>query len=221
MFEKMIGYFGKPHTNESLTAPANEVEYRCDRIAWEVAAANREGSRRYGAQFSGIRVGPRALLADVQAFETRYGVQLPHEYRAFLMRVGNGVAAGHLGLVAILHEHLHPDGRAGDADFLSESFPFETAFSPFPEYEGEPYLARGTIWLGDAGCGMYAFLVVSGATAGQVWLDHLVDGYGLVPSGLSFLDWIEAAINEKTASLRAGKVFNLKRADGKQYVCIV
>jgi SMI1 / KNR4 family (SUKH-1) len=236
MLDKLIRYFFKSPAAEpmrvpttapplssavkSLPAPASDIEVRCDQIALDVAAANSEGIRIYGAQFAGIRLGPIAANADVEAFETRYGVRLPEGYRAFVMRVGNGVGDGYLGLVNPLDDELYSGWHAITADFLLVSFPFEAAFSPYPEYEGEPYLAPGTIWLTNRGCGMYAFMVVSGPNAGEVWFDHLVDGYGLVPSGQSFLDWIAAEIAAKIASMRAGKVFNLKRQNGERVVCI-
>jgi hypothetical protein len=223
MFDKILRFLFNPPQSPLVVSPqepANDIEARCDQIALDVETVNAEGTRVYGARFSGIRRGALAAVADVEAFEARYGGRLPEEYRAFLVRVGNGIADGYLVLVNTLDDELYFDGRLVNADFLSASFPFDAAFSPFPKYDGEPYSAPGTLLLTNAGCGMYVFMVVSGANAGQIWFDHLVDGHGLVPGGQSFLDWIEAMIKEKSTSLRAGKVFNLKRANGEQMVCI-
>jgi hypothetical protein len=236
MLDKLIRYFFKSRAAKpvcvattaqpllsaarSQPAPARDIEVRCDQIALDVVAANSEGVRIYGAQFAGISLSPPVTCADVEAFETRYGVTLPEGYRAFVTRVGNGVDDGYLGLLNPLKAELYSGWRAVDVNFLATSFPYESAFSPFPEYEGEPYVAPGTVWLTNRGCGMYAFLVISGPAAGEVWFDHLVDGYGLVPSGQLFLDWIEAEITAKIVSMRAGKVFTLRRPNGERVVCV-
>ncbi len=46
------------------------------------------------------------------------------------------------------------------------------------------------------GCGYCSFLVVTGATRGQVWFNPDVASGGYIPLNLSFLDWYEKWLDE-------------------------
>ena len=58
------------------------------------------------------------------------------------------------------------------------------------------YLIAGTMTISLEGCGYYCFLVITGATRGQVWFNADVGDGGYHPLNLSFLDWYEQWLDE-------------------------
>jgi hypothetical protein len=134
---------------------------------------------RVGAR---ARLGPPIALARVEAFEARCGVTLPAGYRRFVTEIGNGGTG--LGLHG---------WRAFDPDAPSLQRPERWA-GPFvhpreaavrepvhrdvfgePDEEARAHAVRacserGYLPLGDHGCGVFTFLVISGEEKGNVWL---------------------------------------------------
>lgn len=54
--------------------------------------------KQFGAERHRYRWNPPALPADVEAFEREAGVELPEEYRDFLLCAGDGGAGPFYGL---------------------------------------------------------------------------------------------------------------------------
>lgn len=104
---------------------------------------------------------------ELEDFETRHGVRLPTQYRAFITRVGNGGAGPpHYGLVEL-----------SDTPGLSQPFTKRAR-------------VHGRLYLGTDGCGIDYVLVVSGKPRGQVWMH--TDGALIAPRPpLDFLAWYE------------------------------
>lgn len=125
----------------------------------------------------GRAFGPPLAEADIRAFETRHGVELPEGYRRFLTTVGNGGdGPPTYGLM-----RLGEVPRGLPADWAEEWRTLAHIGEPFPltevwVWEGEEYdevrrdaARHGTLNLGHDGCGMYWLLVVTGVEWGQVW----------------------------------------------------
>lgn len=158
---------------------------------------------------------------ELAAFEAEHGVTLPADYRAFLAAIGvAGAGPGHglsapapLSLEAFPRVVSRITGRDGSvlaeagtpkrpsfarASCVAEPFPLRERFQPSFIYDlpalGEdqtPY--DGAIEIAEHGCGYFDFLVVTGPGAGQVWSDTMAamhDG-GIVPTGLTFVEWYE------------------------------
>jgi hypothetical protein len=65
---------------------------RAERIKSKLRKARSRRLRPFGAEQHEFRLLPVVPEPELQAFETRHGVELPHEYRAFLSIVGSGGA---------------------------------------------------------------------------------------------------------------------------------
>src|SRR5262245_26546599 len=91
-------------------------------------AAVRESLERLRSASHVPLLRPPLSESEVQAFESRYRIRLPADYREFITTVGNGGAGPYRGLYPLGHGHdlrtLTPwaesDGRVG---VLSEPFP--------------------------------------------------------------------------------------------------
>jgi hypothetical protein len=128
---------------------------------------------QFGVRWHGFRCEPRASVAYLAEFENRWAITLPAEYRALLMKVGNGCAGPYYGL-SPLDEWCAP--------WLQEEVPPDTLSSPFTAEGGRSDgLARGALRICNAGCEHYYLLVVSGPCRGQIWRDSAIDGLSLVP----------------------------------------
>lgn len=180
------------------------------------AGGNSGGGHRY-------RLDPPLSEPDLLRFEAALGFTLPAEYRAFVLRIGNGPAGPFNGLMP-----LDPT-RGTESDSFRQPFPFtradgehgETAFREglsdeclhFPEDED----AGGYFYLSDAGCGTYSFLVLNGDARGTVWgsggmgellIDRADDG-----RPHDFLTWYESWLDHglRPESLRHAREQQARR----------
>ncbi len=194
------------------------VQARMGRIAQKLRAAVRGKYQPFGAELHRFR--RRRCLAEPQvaAFERRYAVALPPEYRAFLTAVANGGAGPGYGLYSLAQAVRKGRGRVPD-DFLRTPFRHRRRYNPHEDprlasfwsrvEEGDIdadkaerrclYQAAGTLVLCDEGCGILHRLVVTGPSRGQVWVDDRCNEYGFFPLGVGFLDWYERWLDSTLA----------------------
>jgi hypothetical protein len=161
----------------------------------ELASRIKEVARLVKAK--GGRLGARLREAEVAAFECEHAVELPREYRRFLIEVGDGDGGGppEGGLTAL--------GEVPDDYHVEASEVLARLREPFAETEAwiwehdeeqdearEAGVLRGALVLGSDGCGLYYLLIVTGAARGQVWM--LAD-VGVTPTDprIDFLTWYE------------------------------
>jgi hypothetical protein len=156
-------------------------------------AARDPGRVRFGAREHDYVLHPPLADEAVHSLERRYGVVLPASYRAFLTDVADGGAGPYYGLYR-LADPLDEDDAAHDLreegrrpGFLASPFPHTRACPGRGRGGRTGYPVTGTLVVADAGCGVYARLVVTGPGAGQVWLDD-PDWGGLTP-GPDFRTW--------------------------------
>lgn len=134
------------------------------------------------------------------AFETRHGIHLPEDYRAFLRNVGNGGAGPYYGILS-LEEWASGDDETDDETLsrpclLSEHLPLTVGWEQMlPPGVKNPY--QGTITICFQGCSYYALLVVSGSARGRV---VYIDQEGQQPPYFlrepDFLSWYERWLDE-------------------------
>lgn len=132
----------------------------------------------FGAREHAYHLRAPLSAKRLRALETKTGVELPDDYRAFLQHAGDGGAGPHHGLLPL----DVPCQRA----FLAGEFAFTEAAPDEPEGDAQ---GSGTVVLADMGCGYCSLLVVRGPARGQVWADLRGGGGGLVPTHASFKDW--------------------------------
>ncbi|MFF3160927.1 SMI1/KNR4 family protein [Streptomyces sp. NPDC003273] len=151
------------------------------------------GRQRFGSSHHGYRLRPPLAEETIWLFEQRHGVRLPASYRSFLKDVADGGAGPDYGLLGLTEEvddeealhDLREEGRR--AGFLSTPFPHTTEW-PGPGKDGDAnYSVGGSLIIGECGCGTFHRLVVTGRSAGQVWLDD--PGWGGLTPGPDFRDW--------------------------------
>ncbi len=143
-------------------------------------------------------------------FEKRYRIQLPEDYRAFLCMLGDGGPGPSSGIFS-LDKALRYQRMIVPAHLLRTPFPHTVAYDPNedPEWQAilaqatrgeliraevesaEMYLAAGTLALNHEASGDVHRLVVSGPTAGQMWLDARSRDQGFFPLHVTFLEWYE------------------------------
>jgi hypothetical protein len=165
---------------------------RCD----PASTLNLSGHHQY-------RPNPRLTEADIRAFEIRHRCRLPAAYRDFLAVIGDGGPGPgfNLSSLADVDADLSEDGDG----YLERPFPHHDLWNPTPgdgedryefmaDYDG-PRPVAGSIVLNYEGCGLSDRLVVTGDSAGEVWIDNRASDYGLKPGGCrgprSFLAWYE------------------------------
>jgi hypothetical protein len=173
------------------------------------AAPNREG--KFGASAHRFEVRPPLAEAQVLAFEAKYRIVLPAEYRGFLLHVGNGGASpdfGMPGLGEALNGMVSEPWRESEVGDPSVPFPhpgpwnalqgwptpdperltdrgyeddFRDLLRPYEEAYFSPRQVDGTVPLCEMGCGYRTWLVVNGPEAGNIWDDLRADREGLRP----------------------------------------
>ena len=137
-----------------------------------------------GSEVHRYKLNPCISQAKLQAFEQKYNIRLPQDYRQFLLSIGNGGAGPGYGLFGIGYKSemtriLQKEGK----DFLGQIFPGEDFFEEDDEdfedededledeeIESENYLIQGTITIAHYGSGLYAQLVITGNQRGNVWI---------------------------------------------------
>jgi hypothetical protein len=163
----------------------------------------------FGADSHRFLVHPPASEAEISAFEKRFGVQLPIEYRDFLTQVGNGGAGPGYGIFRLgevddgfrTRRFDLKDDLVGDP---SEPFPFTEEWSDltgsptdelltqnenlywekvevFERRYFSPSLVNGAIPICHLGCAIRIQLVVTGPQRGFLWRDGRSEETGLQP----------------------------------------
>ena len=163
------------------------------KISQQLARINEKlGERR-------SQLNPTLSLADVKKFEQLNQIELPAEYREFLLSVGNGgIGPPDYGLTALgtTETELKPLRWAEPQDLsrIREVFPF-TKFWIWDDGsdsdEGtQEQVSNGSLLLGTDGCAMDWHLIVTGPDRGVPWM---LSGEGIQPvcPKRNFVQWFE------------------------------
>lgn len=161
------------------------------------------------------RLNPPLEESELSAFEERYGVTLPDDYRAYLLALGNGGAGPFYGVFplgtdengpvkeTILHNLRNRFAHDGPWHGLAKTI--EAECDPSDDDEGtyiDEGLMAGAMPLTTAGCHQDYWLVISGPARGQVWFDNRANGAGIRPvtngdgSLASFATWYLEWLNQ-------------------------
>ena len=142
------------------------------------------------------RMNPCLPESDVQAFELRWGIDLPLGYRQFIVTVGDGGIGPPEYRLLPLGE-VPPDYDYSAEEVLADAckpFPLEQGWVWEGDQEPKPQLQsatrHGNLILGTDGCARYWLLIVTGPQRGQIWFRADV---GIIPCDppRDFLGWYE------------------------------
>jgi hypothetical protein len=149
---------------------------------------------------AGVKLLAPSSKTDLAIFEQERGVELPADYRAYLLQIANGGAGppayGMCRLGSLPSDYGLP------APDLSKPFPFTKTWvweDGETSTEGRQEDTQcGVLILGTDGCAQYWALVVNGPDRGNIWMLADVGITTLVP-GLTFSLWFEAWLDGKEA----------------------
>ena len=171
------------------------MELDPERVREAVRQWSLSGWPIFGANGHRFVLHPSLPEAEVAAFEQRHGITLPADYRHFITRIGNGGAGPRYGIFPlgqISSGHKFRPWQDGDGlvGVLSEPFPadwnvplppnelkkndpaeYERQIKAFEQQFFDSSRVNGAFPICHCGCGMYVYLVVSGAEAGHLWID--------------------------------------------------
>ncbi|WP_443750227.1 HEAT repeat domain-containing protein [Asticcacaulis solisilvae] len=198
-----------------------DIDAQCIRIVRKLkaAAAADRTFAVFGAESHRYAIGPKVSEAQIRAFETEHGIDLPAHYRAFLTQVGNGTPDRNGRSAAGPFYGIYPFGAKIDAFVYKQNGhlraqPFVNPDMPQSEWdeaakpldaddisdddyaEGNRRLFGGLLPIGHQGCQSYHALVLQGPNAGRV-VNVDVDRY--LPQfcfEANFLDWYERWLDE-------------------------
>jgi hypothetical protein len=128
--------------------------------------------QHFGTTSHGYRLNPPLPTERLEALERRYEIRLPEEYRQFLLHLGDGGAGPAYGVLP-LEQGL--DMEMAKALWMPFVPPTSRAEARGCNGCEEGY-EQGLLILGDIGCGLLNYLVITGPEAGNIW-----HGWGCLP----------------------------------------
>ena len=148
---------------------------KADQASWvrqiykllEQAKAKDSGQEVFGADSHKYRLAPPAGEEALQAFELKYGIRLPEEYRNFLVLAGDGGAGPYYGIYGLgaLEQELKSDQNY---HLLAEPelYPKMSDEDWDNAAKGQPF--AGILPIGSQGCTLMTGLMLRGPYSGQV-----------------------------------------------------
>lgn len=195
-----------------------QIEERIQMIMQKMKKLN-EKQPQYDIGLFPPQWNPPVSEEMVANFEMQNGIQLPEDYKKFLITVADGGTQPFYGLYALFGEN---DIDAESKPVLQKKFPY-TVKNPLylidlseEEYD-EIYssdtifdeIDAGFLWLCHEGCAMYSILIVNTEdpeTYGTVWFYDFANDVGTAPlmdpktkKPMHFLDWLEYYVDTTLA----------------------
>lgn len=154
-------------------------------------------------------------------FEENHQIELPMDYRAFLLHMGNGGLGPGLGILPLdltrkyndLHLpwtnpkiynalFLHDDDKEDEDEFDER---VDDLLKDNGSKESQLFNAKdhGVLPIANMGCGTTALLVLNGKHKGQIWIDLTATDAGLSLLAENFIDWYNAWLDERTEKILA------------------
>lgn len=144
-------------------------------------------------------LNPPLSESKLKSFELNHGIELPDGYRKFLLTIGDGgIGPPSYGLAKLgeVAPDMQPEQRDcwSKLERIREQFPFTRCWvwenGEISDEGMSDDLENGCIYIGNDGCGMYWYLVVTGPDRGIPWM---ICGEGIQPvcPKRDFLQWYE------------------------------
>jgi len=198
------------------------MEEQLDRIKSKIGQLKRldKNYTLFGADTHKYELNPRISIEKIQQFELKHNVNLPNDYVAFLVNIGNGGVGPFYGLESLEDslfvdlDYKQPELLLNPTRPFLHTEPWNLIFKPTvneeneQEYEKqrlvfeEKYFDKeqmnGVIAICNFGCAVSLNLVVNGKEYGNIWTDDRASDNGIYPScelgnksRITFLDWYE------------------------------
>ncbi|MDR2987339.1 MAG: SMI1/KNR4 family protein [Nocardiopsaceae bacterium] len=184
------------------------VRQRLERLREGYAGGHPGGI--FGADGHQFEIVPQLSEADLAEAEAQFGVQLPEEYRGFLLAVSGGGAGPYYGLFPFSRDADGRWGWLGDGAELTDRSALGTTFEPGdisailarleatqpPPEDEEAYedwlnryenvlwadhRTRGAACVCHEGCAYRDWLIITGPRRGQMWRDDRAGDTDLAP----------------------------------------
>lgn len=158
---------------------------------------------------------------QISAFEIKYRVDLPPDYRSFIRFIGDGGPGPYYGLGRLENGRFADMDKRNNDHVIDLSSPFLFSekwnltsgdFSSDTDFEDEYFKTthiNGCLRLCNFGCGVSINLVVNGAEYGNMWTDDRISDHGIYPSTelgnaakISFLDWYELWLDQSFSKFK-------------------
>lgn len=165
----------------------------------------------FGASHHRYKFGSSISESELKNFEKEHNINLPVDYRAFLLAFGNESPGPYYGLLSLKKGvlDLPQNARQSSTIHLSRPFRFDVAWN---EKENEEYddakWCDGMLRICHEGCGFFTNLIITGKESGNVWVDGRVSEQGIYPlqykgkhTRLSFTDWYLKWLEDSLASI--------------------
>ena len=159
------------------------------RILRKLDEVRLSGRTAFGSERHQYQLNAPLPEETVRAFEAREAVQLPPDYREFVLRAGDGGAGPYYGLMKLAdgNEEFHDDEQGalarpcllhpGGASFLRDN--------------------DGVLAIADQGCTFWAVLIITGSCRGRVvYVDLQGNRNSYFVHDPDFLSWYERWLDE-------------------------
>lgn len=185
----------------------------------------------FGANSLKYVINPPMTTEAIEQFEQQHRVQIPSDYRDYLLTIGDVGAGPFYGLMRLEDN----DGITVD---LSSPFPYQRNHpllmadiyqkiddatadmddAAAEEYRGDMLdeiytsIDKGIVYLAHEGCGMYSVLVLNGEEYGNVWYVDVANDAGVFPltdpetgKSMTFSAWYRLWLSSAYMQLNEGK----------------
>jgi hypothetical protein len=182
----------------------------------------------YNSRAHKYRIAPVIKEAELLKFELQNRIELPKEYRDYILLVGNG-GAGPCIECGLLPLNANKD----HGGLLALPFPFSESWCPLCssltvddilQQTNANSPKEGSLFIGGHGCSLRIHLIITGAMRGQIWIDDFGSDNGIWAEGdycpcffcdetefkaaatkrrYTFYDWYDNWIDESYAKLNA------------------
>ena len=173
---------------------------RIGRILSKLSEARRRKLSCFGSDSHKFELAAPLKEEDLRNFEAAHGVALPEDYRAFLLKVGNGGAGPYYGVCPLERAQAFASVVLDDveADVLAQPSSLQVGQNPRMASEGARLTAyQGTLLIGTQGCTYEMLLIVSGECRGRVaYVDSDNQQAPYVLREVDFLSWYERWLDE-------------------------
>ena len=173
---------------------------------------------KIGPDYNKFELNPCLSEDEIHYFEDRHNTILPDDYRQFLLKLGNGGAGPHYGLLKL--QSSHPKHMIGlpwtqeewnnqPFDSLSKSFPYTgnsdediIIANSFYDDRGNDKDSSddtfsGMLVISHQGCTCWNLLVVNGKFKGEIWeYESCSNDSGFTPTNKDFATWYMEWLNK-------------------------